>query len=431
MFFTSTATVLVVVGVFNPLQGWAILVTSLLCGTIVAINFAFYTPVYRNPLFVYLSNLICLGTILGAVFKLNPPYIFDWSILAILIYANVAFFYGSYLLRGPADSRNKHLYAYPLVNSSLVASVLLVIGSLNLDSTSLPRSLAAFSAAMFYLLTQKIYLRSHWLYAFQILFSWGILRLMSELVHSHFSNGEILACTISLVLCSLSNMWILIGLTVRRCKTAICSTFKLPIQDYSAPFFRWSTIIVTSAFFVIGILQLVFLFNHNVPISPNSKTVILISQALISLALFFHLYRSFLMLHTILLYISGWLVFVSVSAIFKLSGGWLILITAVYAVLWHLVLRCRNQVRNLLQKIQLTFPETENITTIVEELLYCNTVFVLLITLLEVSSESAFSYQSIVAICLIACIYLVNAFDRKEESWSYLGMAVFTLGSYA
>lgn len=283
---------------------------------------------------------------------------------------------------------------------------------------------------MFYLLTQKIYLRSHWLYAFQILFSWGILRLMSELVHSHFSNGEILACTISLVLCSLSNMWILIGLTVRRCKTAICSTFKLPIQDYSAPFFRWSTIIVTSAFFVIGILQLVFLFNHNVPISPNSKTVILISQALISLALFFHLYRSFLMLHTILLYISGWLVFVSVSAIFKLSGGWLILITAVYAVLWHLVLRCRNQVRNLLQKIQLTFPETENITTIVEGLLYCNTVFVLLITLLEVSSESA-SYQSIVAICLISCIYLVNAFDRKEESWSYLGMAVFTLGSYA
>lgn len=101
MFFTSTATVLVVVGVFNPLQGWAILVTSLLCGTIVAINFAFYTPVYRNPLFVYLSNLICLGTILGAAFKLNPPYIFDWSILAILIYANVAFFYGSYLLRGP------------------------------------------------------------------------------------------------------------------------------------------------------------------------------------------------------------------------------------------------------------------------------------------------------------------------------------------
>ena len=434
MVLTSMTTILVAVGAFRPLQGWAILVTSLLCGTMVTVNFTFYTPIYQSPLFVYLSNLTCFGTILGAVYKLNPPHIFDWSILAILIYTCAAFFYGSYLLQRSADSHKQRLYAYPLVNSSLVASILLVIGSLNLDSTSLPaitiRSLAAFSAAILYLLTQKIYLRNHWLYAFQILFSWGILCLTGRLAHSYFSDEEILAYTISIVLCLLANMWILVGLAVRRWKTAICSIFKLPIQDYSAPFFLWATIVVASAFFIIGILQIVFLLD---PILSDSKMVILISQTLISLALFFHLYRGFRMLHTILLYISGWLVFVCTSIVFGLSNEWLILMTAVYAAVWHLILRCKDQVRDLLQKIQLTFPGTENITliTTIETLLYCNTAFVLLMMLLEVSSGQVFSYQSIVSIFLIAFIYLANAFERKEENWSYLGMVVFTLGSYA
>jgi len=111
-----------------------------------------------------------------------------------------------------------------------------------------------------------------------------------------------------------------------------------------------------------------------------------------------------------------------------LPSGYVILVTALYAAVWYTFVRLKGKVRGMLQRIQLAFTEAERprLLETIKVLLICNTALALALALIKINSV-----QGIVTIFIIAAIYLMMTLDKKRMVWSYLGIAVSSLGCYA
>jgi hypothetical protein len=434
---------------------------TLITGLLVAGLYLFCTWVYRENILMYAACgailLTCLATFYLFVSSVFPP--FGNSAFVVAAYAYIALGLGYYLLRrwqlettdtageriGESanagaesfprvnESTNhaySRVYAYPLINSALATSVLLVVSSFAIEYVS--AIAAGFLAAILYLLALKSYPHERWLYPVQILFTWGILLLTWRLAERFFTTAEWPVYASSIALCTLANVWVLLGLMVRKRKEAICAHLNLPVKTYDTPFFHWTTIIDSLAFFILALLGIngftLSIIDPSALSGEGAVFIVLICQILISLSLFLFLYRGFRQFHTVLLYTSGWLTLGWLSIIAGLPSGYVILVTALYAALWYMFVRLKSKVHNALQRIQLAFTEAERprLLETINLTLICNTALALALAAIRINA-----IQGIVSIFIIAAIYLMIAFDKKQMMWSYLGIAVSILGCYA
>ena len=401
---------------------------SLICGGVIILNLLAYTTIYPHAFFIYAGCAAGLAVILGLAYRLDYFSIYQ-AALVMTAYVYLLLGSGYYLLKrsavevpkAPDESSNySKVYAYPLVNSALVISVLLIF-AIGARGNPFPSAAITALASIFYLLMIKIYPYKRWLYPFQILMTISIVSLAISTVSLTWGLFpgrllEIPPASIIIVACALTNVWVILGLTVGKWKESICSRLKLPLKDYDAPFFHWTTLMDSAVFLALIVL-----------VSGERTPTGLVCQILVSSSLFLFLYRRFQRYQTALLYVSG-LLTVWWASMLTGSYSTIILTTALYAILWYALARFRSRVRKALKKIKLTFSAEERgrLLKTVDILIYCNTGLALLL-----ASSRINSIAGTAAIFMIAAIYLFSAFDRKRKVWGYLGIAVSSLGCYA
>ncbi|MFC1714256.1 hypothetical protein ACFL6S_11345 [Candidatus Poribacteria bacterium] len=422
---------------------------SLICGGIVILNLLAYTIIYPRPFFTYAGCAVALAVILGLCYLLGfigqtnfaiflgdlteePPVV----VIAGYIYLLLGL--GYYLLkRWREETGHRKVYAYPLINSALAISILLVLGLPYLFANERFLSSAVVAAlAFFYLLTVKVYPRKLWLYPFQILatiaiVSIAIVSLTYGIGRRLSASGENRLC--SVVVCALANLWIVLGLSVRKWKENICMRMRLPVRDYDAPFFHWANVMVSLAFFT-SLVIFALLLAVDMPGGIESSLLLtsLACHILILSSLFLFIYHRLGTYRTVLLYISGLLALWWASLFAQSSWhtliSYLILTTALYSAVWYILIRLKPRVREALRKVGLVFPEADRVRLLrtVNILIYCTTALTLLLALLKLNYA-----QGIVAVFAVAVIYLLSAFDRRRRIWSYLAIVVSSLGFYA
>ena len=416
---------------------------TLITGLLTAGLYLWSTRIYRQNALMYAACggffLTSLATFYLFVSPMLPP--FGNSAFVVAAYAYIAWGLGYYLLRRwQVETTNRvetnqslhALYAYPLINSALAVSVLLVLSSFATEYAA--AIAAAFLAAILYLLALKIYPRQRLLYPFQILFTWGVLLLTWKLTDRFVIPESWPIYASGIAVCGLAVGWVALGLTVRKRKEAICTRLNLPVRAYDIPFFHWTTVIDSLVFSVLALLGIVaFMFSiidlSSPPVGEQTFFHIAsICQILISLSLFLFLYQGYRKFHTVLLYTSGWLTLGWLSITVGFPNGYVILMTALYAALWYTFVRRRGKVRDTLRKIQLTFTAEEQpkLLKTVYVLLICNTALTLALAAIRINTV-----PGIISIFIIAAIYLMMAWDKKHIVWSYLGIAVSSLGCYA
>ncbi len=403
---------------------------SLICGGIIVLNLLAYTTIYPLSFFTYAGCAAALAVILGLCYRLK---FVDQASFVVAIYGYTLLGLGYYLLKRWQETGREKVYACPLVNSALAASVLLVLSLLPLygNDRFFSATVIAALASIFCLLVVKVYPRKLWLYPFQILATIAIISLVYGIGRRFPNPGENSLCSIAA--CALASLWILLGLTVRRWKEAICLRLRLPVKDYDIPFFHWANVTVSLAFFVsLVILVLVLAIDMPGGIGNRILLTSLVCHILILSSLFFFLYHRLQIYRMALLYISGlltlWWASVFAQSSWHSFVSCLILTTTLYSVLWYTLIRLRPRVREALKKIGLVFPEADRVRLLrtVNTLIYCTTALTLLLALLKLNYA-----QGIVAVFAVAVIYLLSAFDRRRRIWSYLAIVVSSLGFYA
>ncbi len=405
--------------------------TSLICGVVIIVNLSAYTIIYRYSFFVYAGCVTALVAILGLCSRLN---FMPQAAFVVAAYVYMLLGLGYYLLKRLQGTELKKVYAYPLVNSALAVSISLIFNLFYFLYAGEEFFFAAIAvlASIFYLSALKVYPHKLWVYPFQILMTVGIISLTWGLAN-RFSRGLEIAVlsASSIVACTLANLWIIFGLTVGKWKEAICSRLRLPVKDYDAPFFHWTTVMDSLAFLILTFMG-IWMFSR-VFIAPEELSITLvltslICQILISSSLFLFLYRRFPMYWTVLLYISGLFASWWASMLTGLFGGAFILTTALYSAVWYTLIRLKSKMREAFEKIKLAFSEEERskLLKTVNVLMYCNTALALLLAFVGIKS-----IWGIAAIFMMAVIYFFSAFDRKRKGLGYLTIVISSLGCFA
>ncbi len=399
---------------------------SLICGGVIILNLLAYTLIYRHDFFVYAGCASALVLIVSLCYRLDfMPH----AAFVVGAYAYALMGLGYYLLKRLQETGLEGVYAYSLVNGTLAVSILPILSLFYFYDAERFFSSAAIAilGSVFYLFALKIYPRKLWVYPFQILMTVGIVSIAWGLPDLLNANGGTSFYASSIVAFTLANLWIILGLTIRKWKEAICSRLSLPAKDYDMPFFHWTKVMVSLGFFVFMFLLFLGVLEADTALEATG----LICQVLIASSLFLFLYRRFQRYQTVLLYLCGLLILWWASVLALPGSAFvscLILTTALYAGLWYVLIRLRPRVRDTLGKIKLTFLEEERgrLLKIVNILMYCNTGLALVFAFIRMTS-----IPGIVAIFMMAAVYLLSAFDRERKKWGYLTIMISSLGCYA